>query len=165
MKAQTETEITPEEYAIVDKVAGAFMRRMRWNHRWEEDDVRQELLVYWLKKKQNGWSKPKEWKGATGRCLESHLAGLQRKMCAKKRQPDGEIVSLDQRIEEGYEFPDCKPAPVPLDFLNLLSRQDRLICDLLHQGNTKREIASILKCSVSRVHKRIRSVREVLEKN
>ncbi len=164
MKAQTETEITREEYEIVDKVAGGFMRRMRWNHRWEEDDVRQELLVYWLKKKQSGWSKPGEWKGAMGRCLQTYLINLQKKECTQKRQMEGQMISLDQLIEEGREFPDRKPASSSLDFLALLNKQERVICALLVEGKTKTEIAQFLKRSRWYVAQRIQHVRQVLEK-
>jgi len=157
--------ITLEEYEVVNNVAAGFIQRMKRDPRWETDDVRQELLVFWLKKKQSGWQKPREWKGAMGRCLQLHLISLSKKESAKKRHAPGAVLPLAQLIEEGREFPDPKPAPIPLDFLDLVSRQEREICQLLMQGYSKAEIATRLNLSLATLHRRIRNVRKVYVQN
>ena len=98
------TTIAQEEQEVVDNIVRSFMRKMQWDHRWVEEDVRQDLFIFWLKKKRNGWSKPKEWKGAMGYCLLAHLKDLQAKVYAKKRYPGKPILSLDKMIEDGWEF-------------------------------------------------------------
>jgi len=152
--------ITQEEYEVVNNVVTGFMRKMKGNPRWEEDDVRQELLIYWCQKKQNGWTKPEEWKGAMGRCLSMHLINIQQKECTQKRHAECSMLSLDQLIEEGREFPDHKPTPIPTDLLDLLKQPDREICELLIQGYTKTEIGSRLKLSRVCIHRRIMNVRK-----
>ena len=161
MKSQT--EITPEEYEVIDNVVGNFMSKMRWDHRWEQDDVRQELLIFWFKQKQSGWSKPKEWKGVMGRCLQSHLVNLQEKTYAKKRYPGETVLSLDKLIEEGCDFPDKRLKPICLDFLELLNQEERQLCELIMEGKTKKEIALLLGHSRSSIDRRLRDVREVAD--
>lgn len=106
----TDDVITPEEYEIVNNVVAGFMRKARRNPRWEVDDIRQELLIFWIKKKRSGWHKP-------------------------------------------------------LDFLDLLDRQGREICELLMKGYSKKEIARRLNLSSISLYRKIREVRKVCQEN
>lgn len=40
--------ISQEETEIVNRVAGKFIRKMRWNPGWELEDIRQELFCFWI---------------------------------------------------------------------------------------------------------------------
>lgn len=153
--------ITQEECEVVNNVVSGFMRKMKGNPRWEEDDIRQELLIYWCQKKQNGWTRPEEWKGAMGQCLRMHLINMWQRECAQRRHAGNSMLSLDQLIEEGMEFPDHRPAALPIDLLDLLGKQEREICELLIQGYTKAEIGLRLKVSRACVHRRIMHVRKL----
>lgn len=159
----TDRVISLEEYEVVNNVVDGFMRKVKSNPRWEKDDITQELLVFWIKKKQNGWPHVRRWKGLMGQCLLMHLISLCRKELSDKRQSEGPILSLDELIENGREFPDQRPTPIPLDFLALLDRQEREICELLFQGYTLPEICLRLNISLSGVNRKIRHVRKLCE--
>jgi DNA-directed RNA polymerase specialized sigma24 family protein len=159
----TDRSITREEYEVVNNVAAGFMRRVHSDPRWEKDDITQELLVFWIKKKQSGWPQFRRWKGLMGQCLLMHLISLWRKEISVKRQSEGPVLSLDELIEKGREFPDQRPTPIPLDFLALLDQQEREICELLIQGYTRSEIGSRINLSRQGIHRRIVRIRKLCE--
>ena len=161
---RTETTITPEEIEIIHNIAGRFARTMRWNPRWEFEDIRQELSLFWLTRKQSGWKKPQEWKGAMGRCLKLHLKDLQRRECAEHSKTNGSLASLDGLMVQGFDIPtETKPATLPLDFLNLLNSRERLICEFLIKGMSKKAIAARIGKSRPFVHQRLKYVRHLAE--
>jgi len=53
-----ETGLSTEELEVISNVAGKFYGGVKWDPRWEFEDLRQELTLFWLKRKQNSWQKP-----------------------------------------------------------------------------------------------------------
>lgn len=160
---ELETGLSQEELEIINGVAGKFYGRMKWSHCWEFEDVRQELILFWLKRKQDGWQKPESWKGAMGHCLVLHLKDLQKKSCATHRRTNGPIESLDHLTEQGFDL-SATPQEVSLaDFLNLLNHEERRICELLLDGQTKKEIAHSLARSRPFIDQRLQHVRRLAE--
>ncbi len=155
--------ISQEEFEIVDRVAEKVMRKMRWNWRWEVEDVRQDLFVFWMETKQKGWTRPENWQSAMGRCLNLHLKDLQKRECAQKRKNVSEIVSLDQMLAEGHDFPEKRKSALSFDFLEMLNGDERHICELLIEGKTKGEIYLLLKRSKTFINKRLDHVRHLAE--
>lgn len=157
----TEAIITQEENEIINRVAGKFLRKMRWNHCWELEDIRQELLCFWIETKRRGWIQPERWQGAMGRCLNFHLTDLVKQACAQKRRV--EALSLEQMLAEGHDFAQVAPQDSQEDFLGLLNQYERAICLLLSEGKTRLEISAILKRSKAFINKRLSHVRTIAE--
>jgi len=160
---RTETTITPEETEIIHNIAGRFARTMRWNPRWELEDLRQELSLYWLTRKQSGWERPQEWKGAMGRCLTDHLRNIQKKECAESIKTNGQITSLNVLMEEVFDIPVEDKPDLNLDFLDVLNSRERSICELLLNGKSKKAIAQRIGKSRPFVHQRLKFVRHLAE--
>ncbi len=159
-----ESILVPDETAVITNVSRSFARQMRWNYRWELEDIYQELCLFWLKKKRSGWQKPQgEWKGAMGRCLVCYLKDLQKRECLENARTNGFLASLDALIEDGFDVPAPDKGFFPFDFLASLNTPESLICNLLTQGQSKSAIAQRLGKSRSFVHRRIRYVRHLAE--
>ncbi len=155
---------TPDETQVIANVSRRFARQMHWNHCWELEDIYQELCLFWLKKKQSGWEKPQgEWKGAMGRCLLCCLKDLQKRECLENKRTNGSLSSLNVLMEEGFDIPAPEKLPSLFDLPTLLDTQERLICDLLTQGQSKKAIAKRLGKSRPFIHRRIRHVRRLAE--
>jgi len=137
---------------------------MSWSTKWEYEDVYQELCLFWLKKKQSGWMKPEDgWQGAMGWCLLCHLKNLQKKECLENKRRSGFLSSLDALINEGFDIEALDKTPISFDPPVPLNTPDRMICDLLTQGQSKKAIAQKLKVSRFFVHRRVRYVRHLAE--
>ena len=159
-----QSNLTDEEIAIINRVSGKFLKRMQWNHHWDSEDMRQDLIVFWLTKKQSGWKKPVEWQGAMGRCLILHLIDLQKKECADKRQSLGNMTSLNQLMEKGFDIPDeSEQASSFSDFLNMLASREKTICNLFLRGQNKSQVASSIKRSRPYLNQRLKYVRHLAE--
>lgn len=158
-----ETTLISDEISVINNVSQRFARQMRWNPRWEFDDLYQELCLFWLKKKRSGWNKPKEWKGAMGRCLACHLKDVQRRECAQVLKTNGPLSSLDRLIGEGFDIQGTDRTPVNFDFQGTLSDPENLICNFLLEGKSKKAIAQRLGKSRSFVHERLKHVRHLAE--
>ncbi len=153
-----------DETQVIANVSRSFARSMRWNHRWEPQDICQELCLFWLKRKASGWKKPPgEWKGAMGRCLLCHLKDIQKHECLENDRTNGSLSSIEALIEEGFDIPAPNKGPFPFDLPSLLNAQERLICELLTQGQSKKAIAKRLGKSRPFVYRRIRYVRHLAE--
>ncbi|GEM_PF-4606619 len=157
----TEAIITQEENQIVNRVAGKFLRKMRWSHSWELEDIRQDLFCFWIETKQKGWVRPERWQGAMGRCLNLHLTDLIRHTCAQKRRV--EALSLEQMLSEGHDFAQSDPQDFQSDFFGLLNQCERTICQLLVEGKSKLEISTLLNRSKAFINKRLSHVRAIAE--
>ncbi len=157
----TEAIITQEEIEIINRVAGKFLRKMRWNHCWELEDVRQELFCFWIETRRRGWIQPERWQGAMGRCLNLHLTDLIKQACAQKRRV--EALSLEQMLAEGHDFAQSDPQDAQEDFFSLLNQCERSICKLLSEGKTRLEISALLKRSKAFINKRLAHVRTLAE--
>ncbi len=159
-----QSNLTNEEITIINRVSGKFLKRVKWNHHWELEDMRQDLIVFWLTKKQSGWKRPTEWQGAMGICLILHLIDLQKKECADKRQSLGSMTSLNQLIEKGFDIPDESEQSASLsDFLNMLNSRERNICHLFLGGKNKSQVASSIKRSRPYLNQRLKYVRHLAE--
>ena len=160
-----QTTLIPDETTVIINVSRSFARRMRWNPQWEFEDVFQELCLYWLQTKQSGWQKPSEddWKGAMGRCLLCHLKNIQKRECSRHAKTKGPLASLEALMEEGFDIPAPSKPILPFDLPEALHSPDRLICDLLIQGKSKKAIAQKLGKSRPFIHKRLRYVRRLAE--
>lgn len=156
--------LTDEEITIINRVSGKFIKRMKWNPHWDLEDIRQDLIVFWLTKKQSGWNRPNEWQGAMGRCLILHLIDLQKKECADKRQALSNTTSLNQLMDKGFDIPDESEQSVCLsDFLNMLSSREKNICHLFLRGKNKSQVASSIKRSRPYLNQRLKYVRHLAE--
>lgn len=160
---ESETGLSTEELEVINGVAGKFYGRMKWDSRWEFEDVRQELALFWLKRKQDSWQKPEAWKGAMGHCLILRLKDLQKKSCSIHRRTNGQIESFDHLVEQGFDLPATAQEASLADFLNLLNPEERRICELLLEGQTKKEVAHSLARSRPFIDQRLQHVRHLAE--
>ena len=94
-------EVTQEEIEVVDNVLRRFMRNWGHHEEWNRDDVRQELLLFWVKKKQRGWKRPEKWKGAMGYCLNMYLIDLLRKEYGRVTDKAGS--DMEPEVDEMHE--------------------------------------------------------------
>lgn len=160
---ESETGLSAEELEVICNVAGKFYGGVKWDPRWEFEDLRQELALFWLKRKQNSWQKPEAWKGAMGHCLILHLKDLQKQSCSSHRRSNGWIESLDHLIDHGFDRPAVSRETFLADFLDLLNPEERRICELLLEGQTKKEVAHSLDRSRPFIDQRLQHVRRLAE--
>lgn len=159
-----ELALTTDETQVITNISRSFAIRMRWNIRWEYQDIYQELCLFWLKRKISGWKKPHgDWKGAMGYCLLCHLKDIQRGECSKAAKTRGSLLSLDLLIEDGFDIPIPQKTPFFFDFQSRLGRYERRILELLSQGQSKKTIAQRLGKSRAFVHKKLCYVRHLAE--
>ncbi len=161
----SELNLTPSETQVITNISRSFARRMRWNPQWEINDIFQELCLYWLKLKQSGWQKPQEndWKGAMGRCLLCHLKDIQKRECSRRAKTGGPLSSFEALLDAGFDIPAPDKPPFPFDLPELSNSPDRLICDLLIQGESKKAISQKLGKSRPYIYRRLQHVRHLCE--